>query len=174
MTSRTSPKREAARLLERYEQSSPPIEVERIARGEGAVIVTDSLDRDISGVLIRTDDQIVIAVNSSHHPRRQRFTISHEIGHMTLHRGREYTVDSTVRLNWRDDLSGLATDRQEIDANAFAADLLMPEAMVRRAITNLARAGLTSEARAIQQLARDFDVSREAMSFRLMNLGIAI
>jgi Zn-dependent peptidase ImmA (M78 family) len=36
-----------------------------------------------------------------------------------------------VRVNLRDKTSSMATDHEEIDANAFAAALLMPETLVR-------------------------------------------
>jgi Zn-dependent peptidase ImmA (M78 family) len=162
----------AEQLLATYVQFSPPIDIEKIARGEGARIIRQPLDHDVSGILLRDDSQVLLGVNAAHHLRRQRFTIAHELGHLSLHPGRPYTVDSTIRLNWRDDLSSLATDRQEIEANAFAAAVLMPEKLVREAVKSLRPARNTTESRLIDLLARQFDVSTEAMSFRLVNLGI--
>jgi Zn-dependent peptidase ImmA (M78 family) len=80
--------------------------------------VHERLDSTITGLLLREGGAKLIAVNSAHHPRRQRFTIAHELGHPQMHDG-AYIVDSTVRINRRDDLSSMATDSQEIEANAL-------------------------------------------------------
>jgi Zn-dependent peptidase ImmA (M78 family) len=162
----------ASDTLAKYEQAAAPIDVEVIAQGEGARLLREPLDADVSGVLLRRDSQTLIAVNNAHHPRRQRFTIAHELGHLLLHPGRPYTVDSTIRLNWRDDLSSLASDKEEIEANAFAAALLMPQALVRHALDDLRATRSTNESHLIETLAQRFNVSSEAMSIRLVNLGI--
>lgn len=159
-------------LLIKYGQVEAPIDVAIIASGEGAKVVPQRLGADVSGVLLRDENQTLIGVNSAHSPRRQRFTIAHEIAHLLLHPGRPYTVDSTVRLNWRDDLSSLASDNEEIAANAFAAELLMPERFVRRAIADIGAGRISNEDRVVAVLAGRFEVSSEAMSYRLINLGI--
>jgi Zn-dependent peptidase ImmA (M78 family) len=99
--------------------------------------------------------------------------VAHELGHFILHPGKPYLVDSTVRVNFRDDLASMATNREEIDANTFAAALLMPETLVRDAIGELRQAQLVDAARVVERLAAQFDVSTEAMGYRLINLGLA-
>ena len=70
-------------------------------------------------------------------------------------------------------MSSMATDLQEIQANTFAAALLMPEKIVLDYATNLVRAnGDITRDTLISELARTFDVSAEAMGYRLINLGI--
>ena len=165
-----SPDVAARELLKKHAVTSIPVDVELIALGEGAQIVRESLERSVSGALLRRGASTLLAVNDNHNSRRQRFTIAHELGHLVLHPGREYTVDSAVRVNWRNDLSSLATDREEIQANAFAAALLMPAAAVREAVSALRDA---SAVRAADVLAAKFEVSQEAMSYRLVNLGIS-
>ncbi|WP_052959708.1 ImmA/IrrE family metallo-endopeptidase [Pseudomonas lundensis] len=54
-------------------------------------------------------------------------------------------------------------DPDEIAANAFAANLLMPEDLVR---------DLYGSARNVQDLAEAFGVSSVAMTYRLKNLGM--
>ena len=68
---------------------------------------------------------------------RQRFTIAHELGHRALHPGRELILDVPVRVNLRDKTSSMASDIEEIEANAFAATLLMPEQMIRDQLSQL-------------------------------------
>jgi Zn-dependent peptidase ImmA (M78 family) len=111
-------------------------------------------------------------VNSANSPRRQRFTIAHELGHLDLHEGRQLTVDHSMRVDWRDETSSLGTDKQEVEANAFAASLLMPASLINRQIRVHLRGNHLTRDTLIAVLARDFDVSIEAMGYRLINLGI--
>jgi Zn-dependent peptidase ImmA (M78 family) len=62
---------------------------------------------------------------------RQRFTIGHELGHLTLHHGHDLILERLVRLNFRDATSSTANDEEEIEANHFAAELLMPHDFLR-------------------------------------------
>lgn len=163
----------AEALLSELGVGAPPINVEEIARRCGAQISRERFRRDLSGMLVRGDanaqSSAVIGVNITHHPRRQRFTIAHEIGHLQLHRGRKVTVDSGLRVDYRDD-AGNPSVQDERDANAFAATLLMPGEAIRRAADPLVRAGATRSV-LISDLAKTFDVSEEAMGYRLLNLG---
>lgn len=162
----------AADLLDRLGVAQPPVDVEDIAKRCSAVIERERFGRELSGMLIRADDDAdfaVIGVNSTHHPRRQRFTIAHEIGHLMLHRGRKVTVDSGLRVDYRDD-SGNPSIQEERDANAFAASLLMPEALIQQAAEPHVRGGAT-RGTLVSALAKTFEVSEEAMGYRLLNLG---
>jgi Zn-dependent peptidase ImmA (M78 family) len=113
-----------------------------------------------------------IVVNSTESPLRQRFTVAHELGHFVLgHRQRLY-VNSTISVNFRDSSSGLATKREEVEANQFAAALLMPDDLVDAKVNELLGqdSALGDEELAIR-LARNFQVSSLAMQYRLVNLG---
>jgi Zn-dependent peptidase ImmA (M78 family) len=67
----------------------------------------------------------------------------------------------------------MGTDVEEIEANTFAATLLMPEDIVFDHVLKLVRAnGQITRETLITELARIFDVSAEAMGYRLINLGI--
>jgi Zn-dependent peptidase ImmA (M78 family) len=103
---------------------------------------------------------------------RQRFTIAHELGHRALHPGRELILDVPVRVNLRDKTSSMASDLEEIEANAFAATLLMPEQMIRDQLNQLPPARRREPDAAAEALARIFKVSTPALNFRLINLGL--
>jgi Zn-dependent peptidase ImmA (M78 family) len=121
-------------------------------------------------MVYRDGDRIVVGVNSLHHPNRQRFTIAHEIGHLLLHRGKEVHIDRTFRVNLRDDVSSKAVDQEEIQANRFAAELLMPRGML---IEDLKTQQIDYEnEEALGELAKRYRVSLQAMTFRLANLGL--
>jgi Zn-dependent peptidase ImmA (M78 family) len=127
---------------------------------------------DVSGMLYRRGATTVMVVNAHHHPHRQRFTIAHEIGHHRLHDSDAY-LDGNASLRFRDGTSATGTDREEREANAFAASLLMPSSWVHDRFLQLVRGRrIIDEDGAIARLAQQFDVSEQAMRFRLVNLGL--
>lgn len=152
----------------------PPIDVERVAEALGAVIRAVPGDPDVSGMLYRHEGRTLIGVNASHHPNRQRFTIAHECGHLCLHKSSVYVDAAEPLIHWRDGVSALGTHEEEIEANNFAACLLIPRAFLAEDISrslissvDLAR----GDAIAIKKLARRYRVSPQAMTHRLVNLG---
>jgi Zn-dependent peptidase ImmA (M78 family) len=125
-------------------------------------------DDEISGVLIRNESGNAIGVNKKHSKVRQRFTIAHEFGHLQLHEGLPIRVDTSFRVNWRRADSTKPRDIEEIEANSFAARLLMPTAMIVAAHSS-GSFELEDDAE-VKRLARIFVVSTQAMNFRLGQL----
>ena len=164
---------EAANLLRNSGIIKPPVDVDGLARQLGAEVTLEALDSEVSGVLYRLPDRLVIAVNEDHAQTRRRFTIAHELGHLRLHQGRPLIVDHLVRarVSLRDTKSSLATEREEIEANRFAANLLMPAEFIHSVVGREARRRL-DETSTIEGLAKMFGVSPQAMEFRLINLGL--
>lgn len=163
---------EAARVLaEAAVGEALPIDVAAVARYLGAQIVEEKLDDDVSGMLYRDPEHAVIGVNAGHSEARRRFTIAHEIGHLVLHKGRPLVVDH-VRVNFRDAKSSTATDFEEIQANQFAAALIMPaDLVVANARPRLEKSG-ANHGQVLEDLAEGFAVSEQAMDYRLLNLGL--
>lgn len=114
-------------LLRQNKVIRPPVPVEKIAELLGLDVRLAPLDGDVSGAIIRSNNSVVIGVNSSHHPNRQRFTIAHEIAHFILHKGVTVHIDRAFNVNLRDGRSSGGIDAEEIQANRFAAELLMPK-----------------------------------------------
>lgn len=167
--SAVSAERSATRLLEENAVRAAPVPVEEIARSLGAQVVYRPFEGEVSGMVYRTRDEKLIGVNSSHPPNRQRFTVAHEIGHLVLHRGTKVFVDTFEgRINWRDGASA----REESEANAFAAELLMPAALVTKEVEHALQDESLSPAGLITSMARAFRVSKESMRYRLENLGM--
>jgi len=172
MPTRSRPEAEAARVLQESGQAGQiPVDIEVVAKSRGARVIRERLDRDVSGLLMRDGDAVVIGVNDLHAPRRQRFTVAHEVGHLELHKGRPLVLDH-VRLNFRDATSSAATDVEEIDANAFAAAILMPADLVIQEARRLLEDPTATDASIVPLLAQGFDVSDQAMEYRLINLGL--
>lgn len=147
-----------------------PVPVDVLAERLEAVLTYERFRPELSGMLLREPGQpITIAVNNRQSPRRQRFTVAHEIGHLRLHKG-AVIIDNGTRVNYRDERSATATVKEEREANAFGAALLMPGDLVEEAVRERLR-DRTPKSSMVSALARDFDVSEEAMGYRLVNLG---
>lgn len=159
----------AKALLAQFGVDEPPVDPGQLAEKLGVLVVPQQMTDDVSGMLLRRDEQKVIGVNQAHAEVRRRFTVAHELGHLLLHRGRPLILDTQTRVNLRDTVSSKATDREEIEANRFAAALLAPESMVRREVR---QAQFQTVEDLVERLADRFGMSHTAMNFRLMNLGI--
>ncbi|MCY3868124.1 MAG: ImmA/IrrE family metallo-endopeptidase [Gemmatimonadetes bacterium] len=160
---------EADQLLIEARIHAPPVSVKQVANSLGIKIELADLGEDCSGVLVRNGDRAVIGVNKKHHPNRQRFSIAHEIGHFMLHEGDTY-IDKGYRVQFRDLESGSGTKGEEMDANAFAAALLMPAEWVKDAFYQ--QPFDLTEDYVLEMLAEKFKVSTQAMSYRLMRLRL--
>ena len=151
-----------------------PVPVEQIAVAKGIQIIKSAADWSESGFLLRDNGRIIIGINARNSPRRQRFTIAHELGHWLMHDGKPLIVDQSVMINKRSDVSSQAKDWQEIQANQFAADLLMPKEFIMDELRRQMTPGIGSREELISLLARTFDVSNDAMNWRLINLGVLL
>jgi len=160
-------RKRVATLLSDCQVAKPPIPVEKIAEKLGLEVRYAPLEGDLSGALFRSDGERYIGVNSLHHLNRQRFTVAHEIGHFILHKGMRIHVDKTFLVNWRDDESSQATSDEEMEANRFAAELLMPIPFLEKNIKELKGVGPET----VALLARRYRVSPKAMRIRLTGFG---
>ncbi len=98
----------------------------------------------------------VILVNSNHPRHRQRFSIAHELGHHYL--GHVKELLGPLEGSYQQ-----IRDRQEQEADAFAAEFLMPAGTVKTLFSQ----GLT-----VAQMTLRFDVSQEALWHRLRGLRL--
>ena len=83
-----------------------------------------------------------------------------------LHEGVTSHSDKDFRVNYRDDVSSQASNVEEMEANYFAASLLMPKLFLDR--LNAENAVDSNER--VTALAKTFRVSPHAMSLRLTNV----
>jgi Zn-dependent peptidase ImmA (M78 family) len=165
-------KKLAQSLIESYVLIAP-VDVNFLAKQEGILIRKEALEDNVSGMLVIKDEQSVIVVNANHHPNRQRFTIGHELGHYFLHRNFSSVFFDESLLFFRDEKSAEGIKIQEIEANTFAAELLMPEQVLRERLSQESLDALDDvEQSALVQLAAEFQVSCQALTIRLMRLGL--
>ncbi len=117
------------------------VDVEKIAKLCKIEVIFDELDvsgscmnfhsaaNDESSEYSTNKEKREIRVNKYEPLVRQRFTIAHEIGHILLsHEGISYR-DTSYTI-YKD----LIERMNEVSANAFAAELLMPERLLRKAL----------------------------------------
>lgn len=162
-------KRKAQELLQEVGIRVPPVPVERLAQHLKARVRYEPFEGEMSGMRLMRGRRNIIGVNSSHSHVRQRFTIAHEIGHLILHPTDELHIDKAFPIRFRNAKSSTGEDPVEVEANQFAAELLMPEQMLMRDV----RPHMKSQVEeAIQELAALYDVSTHAMTIRLSALGL--
>lgn len=166
-------RKEAKELLSRFEIQEPPVPVQRLARGCGARIVSvPGKDGDIDGFLYRDGDEVVIGVNRDRAAVRRRFTIAHELGHLRLHEQGQVHVDRGFRVRLRSGVSSEGTDWEEMEANRFAAELLMPVDFLRDDLKG--QEFDLADDNELRLLARRYGVSTQALAIRLNGLGYSI
>ncbi len=146
-------------IARKYLQSAP-VNVVRLAHEIGlAVYLTGDWPETASGMIRKNRKKggksgYAVTVNDKHCKARQRVTIAHEIGHFVLHPD---LIGDRIGDDWlyRSHLPNI----REVEANRFAANLLMPTELIEKAEV----AGVDT----IPDLARIFEVSRSTMSARL-------
>lgn len=128
-----------------------PVSLERICEINNIDVYLTNLE-DIAAYYMEDAGRRMIIVNK-HAPRsRRRFSVAHEIGHVILRHG-------AIRLM----LERLPNGRpawQETQANAFAAELLMPKLV-------LTKHGILTP----RQIAKMCEVSLEAARIRAEQFG---
>lgn len=160
-------RKHAQRLLTEHAVTALPVQVEKIAKSRGIAVRFSPLDQELSGMALIKDGVSVIGVNALHHPNRQRFTMAHELGHHVMHRE---LIDGTVHIDkgfmlWRDNVAAQGTDLVEMQANAFASELLMPKQFISQ-IEGIENLDIDDEA-GMKALAKRFRVSVTALQNRL-------
>lgn len=107
-----------------------PIDPRVIAARTGVLVRQSyTLPGDVAGVIARESaaSPFTILVNGNDPRREQRFTVAHELGHYMRLKEQGRLSRRLGFVEDREDLSILnATEDAEVDANQFAAELLMP------------------------------------------------
>lgn len=162
------PEKVARELLEAQGIRKAPIPVDKIAKALGVQIRYSPLDEELSGMIFIKDGIPIIGVNALHHPHRQRFTIAHELGHYMLHRNllsNEVHVDKQFKILMRNSKSSTGTDAMEVEANKFAAELLLPEFLIEDVLAHSTFD--IDDPAPLDELAKKFRVSKQMLEYRI-------
>lgn len=153
---------EALRILEACGVIEPPVDLLKIAEDYGIAIKLVQLSEKysyVSGFYDAKKDAIF--VNSEEFPRRQIFTIAHELGHRFLHK--EWAESNEYQILLREQLDQPSDEWHEKEANYFAANLLVPKFMLDDMLNKYKSVSVDS-------LATVFCVSRPMLTYRLKHL----
>lgn len=139
---------------------NPPVVAEEVAKNYGLRVgyyIFLPERRNVSGFISNRE----IVINDEESPQRKNFTIAHELGHYLLgHVGKEgYDV------LYRQPIAEPTNKPMEQEANCFAANLLVPEYMLKKYLAEYPFA-------TNYQLANIFGVSPDVIGFRRQNLRI--
>ena len=126
----------------------------------GVPVVVATLPDRIAGACWRAGGRTVLWVNGAQALVRRRFTLAHELGHVCC--GHEAPAVDTPHT-----LSAAARDPQEVQANAFAAELLAPRAGVEAEL-----AGGEPALDDVVRIAARFGISAPAALNRCRTLGL--
>jgi len=159
-------------LLKTNRIHAAPVPVEKIAQSLGIEVRREPTDDNLSGFLYRDRKRktAVVGVNANHPPKRQNFTIGHELGHFLLHEDDKVHVDREFQIKLRSEASSKGVDDEEKESNLFAAELLMPARFLKNDLEKIDAIDLNDE-EIIAELAKKYGVSTLAMTFRLTYLG---
>jgi len=131
----SDPEFTAINLIGALESPTFPLDIETIARDVGIIEIKELPTNQFEGMLVSLPDKSAGFISVSQFIReatRRRFTIAHELGHflITTHADR-YLCNSYDLNNYHD-----RCNTWEIEANQFAAELLMPRGYFSREINN--------------------------------------
>ena len=151
----------ARKSLKDYELSEVPTDLSVLFKGLGLKYIELNETDDIDGAILEIDGKPAIAVLNKARPlQRQRFTLAHELGHIFLkHTERDIYDSEEIRENSKQ-LKEKAKPPQEIEADIFASELLIPYEQLKK---------YTADMNDIDKLAGTFQVSKQAMTLAIMN-----
>ena len=166
--SRETVELQAKEILLHHGLYSLPVDPVRLANRLGISVNNAKFaDSSQAALIAKLGESTRIFVEQADPPYRKRFSIAHELGHHFLHLLNDgKIVDShSDMFREKEPTTGKISDHRnrEIEANWFAASLLMPEELVREEWERNLN---------ILQMAKIFNVSREAMGYRLDDLDL--
>lgn len=139
----------ARSLLKQAKINDYPVKILDVSKIIPELSITGvELEDEISGMEATYKGMCFIRYNSSQPVKRNRFTVAHELGHAMLGH-----ADQCIKGKIG------SKSPMEVEADQFAAELLMPLEMLKKSMGSITELG---------QLARAFWVSKDAMMWRVM------
>ncbi len=190
-------RKSALRLLERIDYRSGAVDLHKVC----ALLSIDLVffggsvyDEDGNPVLGSANfDARSIQLNVHANELRRRFTLAHEIGHFELEHGKYLRSDTFVQddlLMGIDSKAKFEYERLEVQANAFASELILPEHIFRKAVQVARdRADIRDRSHGyiyvdnqpcniepydhlLTDISDYFEVSKQAIEIKLLRMGL--
>ncbi|WP_125721147.1 ImmA/IrrE family metallo-endopeptidase [Pseudoalteromonas rubra] len=159
------PRNEAQKVLKRlWCDSQFPVDPVTICKSLGLDVVEMALPDKVSGALIKeAGADPVIVLHQDDHLNRKRFSCAHELGHYISRIESDNTDKEYEYIDLRGPTASTGEDEEEVFANQFAANLLMPNEEVKK---------LHRKKMAHFEMALHFGVSVEALKYKLNALEL--
>lgn len=143
------------------------LEMDLFVSGLDAMLIEEELT-NCDGKIIFGNNKAVIKVNLNiQFEQRKRFVVAHEIGHLIMHKNMQLPDDTFSNFNIIAGMEkALKNGRQELEANEFASELLMPEKLFLKEAKGKKFSPLL-----IKQLSERFKTSLTATVFRYLQFG---
>ena len=163
--------KKAKELCDSYgvSDSSPKIDLDKVLLDNKITLKESSLPSEVSGALDMRGTNRTILVNAAHSAVRKRFTIAHELGHFFMKTSLN-SVHMSAATFFRNALSAKGTDSAEKQANRFAAELLMPSAILRKKLLNAGNLLENDDGTKLKEIADEFGVSVSALTIKIGGL----
>lgn len=146
----------ARKVLKQYKIADVPTDLRKICEGEGLEYMELDDPEAVDGMLMELEDGTRVAmVNRAKAYVRGRFTLAHELGHIFLRHDKRDFYDAEVAREYGEDMPESAKPPWEQEADAFAAELLIPQEQLKK---------YQAELKNPEKLAGIFQVSRPAMT----------
>lgn len=161
--------KDAAREIVSRTNYRPPLNIAALVRDHGITIIRRKVERSVTGVLVVDSSRVTMLLNGWFPESQRRFSLAHLFGHFVMHQGLSPLFVDFVKP--RESKSGSQTQLMEREANEFAAELLMPEKVLRERFSQ--KRPHVYSSMIVQPLAAQFGVSELAFALRLSQLGLA-
>ena len=161
----------ANKFCEENNITNYPVNIITLCAKYGLQVFEKYLPQNVSGFIVFQAENFldfntgkVIVVNLLHGPARRRFTIAHELAHFVLHKSENETIYAHRDAGQNGGI--------EQEANIFASNILMPENLVKNALSKLDSSfwGSALDSEKIRYISEEFAVSRAAAQVRLEQL----
>jgi Zn-dependent peptidase ImmA (M78 family)/DNA-binding XRE family transcriptional regulator len=146
-----------------FNQNEPPINIYLLLEQLGIWVVATYLEKPAAFVCRADEDKKIpprILVSSSQPLDRQRFSMVHELAHLLLHKEKIIMHAHYFQKH---------SEQKEVDADAFAGELLIPRELIKSSIENIKPNSSVEDV--VFLLSCLYQVSFLAMVMRLYNLG---
>jgi hypothetical protein len=153
--------REALELLDTYSITEPGFDVEDLAAAERLEVRRGELENIDAWLLRLPGGGGIIRVKDSPESGRFRFSVAHELGHWRMHPALSQGFLCTAA-----DMVDYSRTTEEIEANLFAIDLLMPKPWIPKEVFRR-----DPDFSVVENLARDFRATLTAATRRYVELA---
>jgi Zn-dependent peptidase ImmA (M78 family) len=168
MAQKNNPQYEARQLLDKFGlEDIIDIPLSDFVSGIDLIYMEEPLN-NCDGKIIFGDKKTIIKVDSRiKFEQRKRFVAAHEVGHAVMHHNMVLPDDVFSNFNLFKNIENyLKTGQQELEANLFASELLMPTKLFKEEAKGKFSPLL------IKQLSEKFNSSLTATAFKYMEMNL--